>query len=329
MPNYTGCQCAVCQNTFRKDDDIVVCPDCGTPYHRSCYASKGKCVNTALHEFGQSWQELHRSKLAERECPNCRHINAPDARYCSICHTPMQSAGQQNGTAPNINIILPDGQTMTLNPNDQCCGMNPEEELEGERLGDVADFVGNNTLYYLPLFKRFKETGKKISVNLPALLFPHLYFANRKMWLMTFLTILVMTICGIPSILTNIEAAYTAESTIEMYQEYGMDPETILGPLISFIQANESLILSLDILFYCAQLGLRVLLCVFANWFYYRHALKHVRRVRLSGMSHKMKQMILRSEGGTNLFNILGAAGISIGLYLLVMCAIMLPFMLF
>ncbi|MBQ8011681.1 MAG: DUF2628 domain-containing protein [Oscillospiraceae bacterium] len=327
MPNYTGCQCTVCQNTFRPEDDIVVCPDCGTPYHRSCYASKGMCINTALHASGQSWQELHRQKLEERECPNCRHINAPDAQYCSVCHTPMRNVGQ-DGVSPHINIVMPDGRTMTLDPNDRCCGMDPEEDLDGEKLGDVADFIGNNTLYYLPLFQRFKEGGKKTSINLPALLFPHLYFANRKMWLMTFLTVLVMTICGIPALLTSIESAYTSKETIEMYQQYGMDPQAMIGPLLSFIEANESLILSLDIIFYAVQLGLRVLLCIFANWLYYRHTLRHVRKIRLSGTSGKMKQMFLRSDGGSNLLNIFGAAGISIGMYFAAMCAILLPFML-
>ena len=34
---YTGETCPVCNKVFQEDDDIVVCPDCGTPHHRKCY----------------------------------------------------------------------------------------------------------------------------------------------------------------------------------------------------------------------------------------------------------------------------------------------------
>ena len=36
MSNYTGCKCPVCQQPFTETDDIVVCPECGAPYHRAC-----------------------------------------------------------------------------------------------------------------------------------------------------------------------------------------------------------------------------------------------------------------------------------------------------
>merc|ERR1712217_629220 len=31
-------ECAVCENEFRKDDRIVSCPDCDTPFHVRCAA---------------------------------------------------------------------------------------------------------------------------------------------------------------------------------------------------------------------------------------------------------------------------------------------------
>ena len=55
MATYTGAKCKVCQEPFKDGDDIVVCPDCGTPYHRECYKKAGKCINDELHESGGSW----------------------------------------------------------------------------------------------------------------------------------------------------------------------------------------------------------------------------------------------------------------------------------
>lgn len=37
MTRYTGNHCPVCEQAFTDEDDIVVCPDCGTPYHRACW----------------------------------------------------------------------------------------------------------------------------------------------------------------------------------------------------------------------------------------------------------------------------------------------------
>ena len=34
MIDYTGIPCPVCHKEFTPEDDIVVCPECGAPYHR-------------------------------------------------------------------------------------------------------------------------------------------------------------------------------------------------------------------------------------------------------------------------------------------------------
>jgi len=47
--DYFGYKCQVCDNEFVKGDDIVVCPECGTPHHRECYNSLGHCVNESKH----------------------------------------------------------------------------------------------------------------------------------------------------------------------------------------------------------------------------------------------------------------------------------------
>ena len=56
MNNYVGCVCSVCNKPFAAGDDIVVCPECGTPYHRACYQAAGGCVHEAQHAEGYAWQ---------------------------------------------------------------------------------------------------------------------------------------------------------------------------------------------------------------------------------------------------------------------------------
>ena len=47
---YENNKCPVCSKKFEEGDDIVVCPDCGTPHHRECYHTLGKCANKDKHE---------------------------------------------------------------------------------------------------------------------------------------------------------------------------------------------------------------------------------------------------------------------------------------
>ena len=56
MADYKGNTCPVCKQKFKEADDIVVCPDCGTPYHRECWKKVGVCVHQADHAAGFEWQ---------------------------------------------------------------------------------------------------------------------------------------------------------------------------------------------------------------------------------------------------------------------------------
>ncbi|MGN1051081.1 MAG: RING finger protein, partial [Acutalibacteraceae bacterium] len=47
--DYIGYKCPVCEKNFHADDDIVVCPECGAPHHRSCYEQIGKCAFSEKH----------------------------------------------------------------------------------------------------------------------------------------------------------------------------------------------------------------------------------------------------------------------------------------
>ena len=52
--DYTGIKCPVCGKAFTKQDDVVVCPECGAPYHRECYRNTGHCIFLEKHEKGET-----------------------------------------------------------------------------------------------------------------------------------------------------------------------------------------------------------------------------------------------------------------------------------
>ena len=113
MINYTGVRCPVCDRPFTEHDDIVVCPECGAPYHRACYEKAGKCVFEEKHGTGEGWKppKVEAPNPEEEEktkkCPRCGKMNAQTALFCDQCgqsligntdppHTyPNQGAGPQ------------------------------------------------------------------------------------------------------------------------------------------------------------------------------------------------------------------------------------------
>ncbi len=44
--------CPICKKPFASGDDIVICPYCGAPYHRACYAQQGHCSFEDRHKEG-------------------------------------------------------------------------------------------------------------------------------------------------------------------------------------------------------------------------------------------------------------------------------------
>ena len=58
MSNYFRYEkqpCPVCNENFQPNDDIVVCPVCGSPHHRECYKKNGECGNFEKHNDGFRW----------------------------------------------------------------------------------------------------------------------------------------------------------------------------------------------------------------------------------------------------------------------------------
>ncbi|MDE6088079.1 MAG: hypothetical protein K2G25_06805, partial [Oscillospiraceae bacterium] len=300
MGRYTGSVCKECGQVFHAQDDVVVCPDCGTPYHRVCWDKNGTCTNVSLHQairmkqpgaqggwFG--YEQSFRKHNGGIVCRNCNHVNLKDSEICAACGRDLQKQEQQQtsqeqqdragrslqGMNPEnrrVTMVMPDGQRKTFDFTDPCCGMSPDEDMAGERLGDVANFVRTNTIYYIPLFKRFKETGQKISFNIPCILFPYFYFANRKMWFMTILSGLLWILSSVPNLMLSMLRMFTDHSYLVAFEESGV-PAAVIESITSFLSANQPLLEQLETQFFFLGILIRVLFCLFGNYLYYQFTL--------------------------------------------------------
>ena len=55
MSYFKNAVCPVCRELLNEQDDVVVCPECGAPYHRACYKEAGRCLYEDKHGTGFSY----------------------------------------------------------------------------------------------------------------------------------------------------------------------------------------------------------------------------------------------------------------------------------
>lgn len=270
MKGYSGSKCIVCEQTFTDADDIVVCPECGTPYHRDCYKEKGACINEELHRSGESWKPADNGEII---CPKCGEVNPPLTLFCEKCGKPLavipqnyQSGNDGESDVSGQNPDIPFEPFFTVNFSDPLCGLNPDEDFEGVKLSEIADYVGTNTFYFLPLFKIMKETGRKFTWNLPGLLFPEYYYGYRKMYGPLILVTLIKFIISLP-MLINWVFAYDMTGTLLYGFMAGIDMKS--PEFAMFMQIIS--VLSYVVIFVTAT---------FTNWFYYRYVLNRISSIK-------------------------------------------------
>ena len=307
MIKYAGTKCIVCDEKFKDGDDVVVCPQCGTPYHRACYKKEGKCINTSLHENGGAWRPEYEPvadviEKSDRICKKCGFENPEGTMYCEICGSSLQELEKHNermrihisavnengepiGNDRDVNGGLGvDIQPFLINFSDPLCGYNPLEEYEDVKLYQLADYVDTNTHYYLPIFKRIKETGRSFSWNFPAMLFPELYFANRRMPLAAFLAWAAQLLTMLPVIIVVL-----LDSGVPALEQFASSFDL----RSSAFQAVRFLTYALDygIMFFCGA---------FANKIYYRSAIRKTAAICRNTPVEKLKETLKR-KGGTSI----------------------------
>ncbi|MGN0601730.1 MAG: RING finger protein [Oscillospiraceae bacterium] len=297
MSNYNGTKCISCGEFFKDGDDIVVCPECGTPYHRECYLKEGKCINTVLHEKGESWKPEYESATDSEQssaepikCIRCGAENPPQGLFCSKCGMPL--TGNTNGERP---FNMPGGNNNNSGFNQgfqDGFGMNgfntvvfdKDSEVEGVKLDDYRRYVGKNPLSFLANFIRFGKNGGKVSLNLGALIFPELYFFYRKMPKLGVLLMAITIVLSIPGVI------YMAQS--------GISGVTIISTSIDINGSSFSMIYNI-----CSylEMGLKFLAGLFGTYWYYRKARKDITDIhgKYDGKADEgqIKEMIAEKGG--------------------------------
>lgn len=293
--NYTNYKCPVCNNQFTDEDDIVVCPECGTPHHRECYIQNSVCANVDKHgtngpievEFVdvEEKEEITETETTDNKTENPQQI---------------------------INEIF-----------EEMNSGNKDYMLNGKHVSFYEAAIGKNQKYYIPRFMLMDKTQKGISWNIAGFFVPFAWCLYRKMYklaaIIFALYALMIGTIGF-SIMSN-EAI--VNSITECAEEDPNFYENIL--LYNSKDSNVSLTekqmelnkltteyrppMPIQILSYIITYGIRIIMGLYATNMYYKKLTKSVEKVDTLDISADMKRSTLFRKCGTLPFIIVAIIG--------------------
>ena len=303
MTRYTGNHCPVCEQAFTDEDDIVVCPDCGTPYHRACWQKVGACMHKSEHAAGFEWQPEfgpEAEKAAhEATCPNCGTHNQPGAARCSHCGCPLprSDADSADAAKPEEQVPIYARDPSAVNNRSAAPGphietysadreggiyrreIGPEDTIDGIKAKDWAAYVGCSPMYYLMQFFRMSITNRKAAVCLSAFLFGPAYLFYRKMWKEGLLTAILTIVLSIPTFIEIISV---------------FNPSLLGAMPLGWLPAAVNVCA-------VASWALNIILGLFAVSWYRREAKKNIDRIYADYPDGEARTDALLQKGGTNL----------------------------
>lgn len=326
--DYIGLKCEVCGEAFRDGDDVVVCPDCGTPTHRACYKANGGCPNALKHADGfvfdgfdkissaakQRAGEAHsdsvkleksdREAAGKKGCPICGNQNRQGANFCDNCGTRLS-----NVFIPDVmnteEIDYSDPQFFASYALGKTSDVAATAEIEENiTAGDVACYVAVNTPYYLGAFKRIKNGSGKF--NLSAAVFSGVWFLYRKLYkpgalmlsLQALLYALKLYFTRTVSLDVMNKLLGTIGMTVNNMASLTMEQYVQLSAEMRNMSGYEQFLMMMPTILVIVQIAVMIISGSIANKLYYKRCIEKIRQVKESAA----EQSLSRSEISQSLY---------------------------
>lgn len=253
MSRFENKLCPVCRKRFGKDDEIVVCPECGTPHHRACWNAENHCALEEFHGMNYVWN----GRLPDEDEPVKSETEEFAEHVMSVAQSVKDAENDpHHAEYPNIHPNNTENQLFNMIDDpiiDELVKsiQNNEKGADGVSMRELAAFSATSVWHYARAFSAFREGKKKrvVYFNLCSGLFAPFFQFYRKMDWFGVLTTLVMIIP------TFAAAKLTG----------GMNAQPTDGVIY---------------LLYLVNITIEVLLCLFGDYIYYRHAVKRILKIR-------------------------------------------------
>ena len=281
---YHSATCSFCHKPFAEGDDIVVCPECGAPYHRDCYAKAGGCVFQAKHGTGFAFQSPEEDAApAGVRCAVCGAQNAPDSIFCNHCgHALSQEAPPRTGGASQGPAYTRAPEGPPQSEQEFIAQLNLKAEYDGFSSEEWTSYIGRSAPYYLYQFSRMDESHRKTSVCWSAFLFAPVYFFFRKMWAWGALALVSSILFSIPTLALS-------------FQEMGF-----AVPIVLSAGAMQTLYWVCLVL----QWGSNILFAMYAFYLFRRHAVRRLQTLRAGAADEASFKEVLTRKGGPSVLGV-------------------------
>lgn len=284
---YTGNLCPVCNESFNPEDDIVVCPLCGTPHHRQCYKQNGECANNEKHSEGYRWESVKTAPPPSNE----------SAENSIPPFTPYTPQGETNNSRTAASTVLWANQQ---NPFDAY----PKELADDVSTEETAEFIQMNAFKYLQNFF-LQKTGKK-TFNWAAFFFAPYWFFYRKLYklgaiFMTALLLVSVVFSFIPSVqqfnndIYEWQAKYSDTSSLS--QE---EIETAASEIKTLYTENLSGIV-LTLVANGLSIGIQLYIGFNANKWYKDHTISKIRKIKGETAEPELRKLNFYRQGGMSM----------------------------
>lgn len=313
--DYIGNKCPVCSKYFHADDDVVVCPDCGTPHHRECYEQTGHCIHEDLHAQGYDYEEEQNKETAqEKVCPRCGHAVDDESFFCKNCGTPLSAGrpgagqGTQNGapfTGPGQNQDQSQGNPAGFNVPfmDPLGGVPNETDFgDGVTAGETAKYVKQNTPYFIRVFSNIKNFNKS-KFNFAAAIFTGGYLLYRKMYKFGAIIASLQLLLMIVEVYLTIAYSSLYSEFTQLYAS-SSDATTLLANFSEFLNNMspfQLLVLYLPTLIDLMRIALMLSIGFCFNRMYFKHCKKQINRIKETASPDENPESILQTKGGVNM----------------------------
>ena len=293
---YTSYKCPVCNNQFSEEDDVVVCPECGTPHHRECYIQNGNCANADKHGTNEPI-EVEFVDVEEKENAS------PEAEI---------TKNEQENPQQIIQEVI-----------EEMKGGNGDYMLNGKHVSFYEAAIGKNQKFYIPHFTIMDKTKKSISWNVAGFFVPLAWSLYRKMYKVSAIILaFYMLLFGIIgyTIATNEELMNSVAECMEEDPNFYEDVllyrtsktnVSLTEKQVKFSELTEnfSLPMPVQIFMYIVVYGIRIIMGIYATNLYYKKLTKNIEKVEKLDLSPDMKRSLLFRKCGTLPFIIAAIVG--------------------
>lgn len=273
MAKFKGIGCPVCAAAFKEEDDIVVCPYCGTPHHRHCYTENNKCKNLELHADGFIWKSPVDNAIQGYKVKEEREIAEAEA---------LGETFQNSADAKDISSFREFLENNGINRQNYEKGKERFEkrDIYGVSEREIICFQGGTNPFLIEKYHRIAN-GYKASLNFFAMLFfPYTTFYSR------------MRFIGIISVIVDflLQLPYT----ILMFSQ-----DINIFQVTGGTDTDMSKLWELNAGFKIVQFIIRILVLVFYDYIYLKWMTYKIKEIRsrfiksddLSDINDKLKTL--------------------------------------